>query len=123
MIATIPTTEKQYVVYGKKSISGVPELYGKRVVFLHNLPALGLDKEIIYVNSYAEMFEGLKNGEYDFAICPIQVGNVFLEKLDMYDFKSSYAVSHVYGAIALSPENEELKERINEVISDLYEEG
>ena len=29
-------------------------------------------------NSYAEMYKGLKNGEYDFAICPIQVGNVFL---------------------------------------------
>ena len=35
IIATLPTTEKQYVVYGRKNISSVAELYGRRVASLH----------------------------------------------------------------------------------------
>ena len=123
IIATIPTTEKQYVVYGRKSISSIPELYGKRVVSLHRLPELGLGDGITYLDSYAEVFDGLKSGEYDYAICPIQVGNVFLEKLDMKDVLPSYAVSHVYGAIALSADNKELKARMDQAISDMQREG
>ena len=123
MIATIPTAEKQYVVYGREKVASVPELYGKRVASLHRLPELGLEREITYLGSYAEIFEALKNGEYDFAICPIQVGNVFLQKLDIRDVQPSYAVSHVYGAIALSSENAELRDRINAVISDMQREG
>lgn len=123
MIATIPTFEKQYVVYGRESVSSVAELYGRRVVSLHQLPELELGDGITYLDSYAEVFEGLKSGEYEFAICPIQVGSVFLNKTNLTDVMPSYAVSHVYGAIALSPENEELKARMDEVISDMQKEG
>ena len=31
IIATLPTTERQYVVYGNREISSVAELYGRRV--------------------------------------------------------------------------------------------
>ena len=123
VIATIPTVEKQYVVYGRESVSSVPELYGRRVVSLHRLPELELGEGITYLDSYAEVFESLKRGEYDFAICPIQVGNVFLEKMDMADVMPSYAVSHVYGAVALLSDNVELKNRMDAVISDLQKEG
>ena len=51
VIATLPTTEKQYVVYGRNSISSVAELYGRRVASLHRVPGLGLDDEITYVDS------------------------------------------------------------------------
>ena len=122
MTATLPTVEKQYVVYGRTAISSVPELYGKRTVSLHHLPELGLDG-ITYIDSYAKIFTELKAGDFDFAICPIQVGNVFTEKLDMTDFKPSYAVGHIYGAIALHAGNDELRERINRVIADMQKEG
>ena len=79
IIATLPTTEKQYVVYGRKEISSVAELYGRRVASLHNMQGLGLDDEISYVHSYQRIFNGLKSGEYEFAICPIQVGGEFIE--------------------------------------------
>ena len=75
IIATLPTTEKQYVIYGRSSISSVAELYGRRVASLHSVPGLGLDDEISYVDSYEKIFAALKTGEYEFAICPIQVGN------------------------------------------------
>ncbi|MBQ9487495.1 MAG: transporter substrate-binding domain-containing protein, partial [Selenomonadaceae bacterium] len=65
-IASLPTTEKQYVVYGKSSISTVAELYGRRVASLHRMSGLGLDDEITYINSYQRIFEDLKNGEYEF---------------------------------------------------------
>ena len=123
MISTIPTAEKQYVVYGREKVSSANELYGKRIASLHRLTELGLDEYITYLDSYAEIFEALKNDEYDFAVCPIQVGNVFLEKMGLDDIRPSYAVGHIYGAMALSQENAELKDSINEVLSQLQKEG
>lgn len=123
IIATLPTTEKQYVVYGEHSISSVAELYGRRVASLHKMPGLGLDDEVSYVNSYEKMFEGLKNGEYEFVICPIQVGNEFLEKFEIRDVQPSYAVTHVYGTLAMHPEATQLRVRINAVLIQMQQEG
>ncbi len=87
------------------------------------MPGLGLDDEVSYVNSYEKIFEGLKNGEYEFAICPIQVGNAFLEKFDLDDFQPSYAVTHVYGTLAMHPEDTMLRVRINAVLIQMQQEG
>ncbi len=123
VIATLPTTEKQYVVYGKNSISSVAELYGRRVASLHRVPGLGLDDEITYVDSYEVIFEALKRGEYEFAICPIQVGNAFLEKLNITDVYPSYAVTHVYGTLAMHPEDTMLRVKINAILIQMQQEG
>ena len=123
MIATLPTTEKQYVVYGRRKISSVAELYGRRVASLHHMPGLGLDDEISYVNSYRKIFDGLKSGEYEFAICPIQVGNAFVESLKLTDVFPSYAVQHVYGTLAMHPEDTQLRVKINAVLIQMQQEG
>ena len=123
IIATLPTTEKQYVVYGRKEISSVAELYGRRVASLHRMPGLGLDDEISYIHSYKRMFEGLKSGEYEFAICPIQVGGGFLDKMNINDVFPSYAVQHVYGTLALHPEDTMLRVRVNAVLIQMQQEG
>jgi len=123
IIATLPTTEKQYVVYGRKEISSVAELYGRRVASLHKMPGLGLDDEISYVHSYQKMFKGLKSGEYEFAICPIQVGGAFLESFELNDVFPSYAVQHVYGTLALHPEDTQLRVRVNAVLIQMQQEG
>ena len=123
IIATLPTTEKQYVVYGQHPISSVAELYGRRVASLHRVPGLGLDDEVSYIDSYEKIFEGLKNGEYEFAICPIQVGNEFLEKFELDDIQPSYAVTHVYGTLAMHPEDTMLRVRINAVLIQMQQEG
>lgn len=123
MIATVPTTEKQYVVYGKKNVSSVADLYGRRVASLHKMPGLGLDDEISYVNSYQRIFQGLKDGEYEFAICPIQVGNMFVESLKISDVFPSYAVQHVYGTLAMHPEDTQLRVKVNAVLIQMQQEG
>ena len=123
LIATLPTTEKQYVVYGRNSISTVAELYGRRVASLHRVPGLGLDDEITYIDSYEVIFEALKRGEYEFVICPIQVGNAFLEKLDIDDVHPSYAVTHVYGTLAMHPEDTMLRVKVNAVLIQMQQEG
>ncbi len=123
IISTLPTTEKQYVVYGKTSISNVADLYGRRVASLHHVPGLGLDDEISYVDSYEKIFEALKNGEYEFAICPIQVGNDFLEKYELHDFHPSYAVTHVYGSMVLHPQDTVLRVKINAALIQMQQEG
>lgn len=123
IIATLPTTEKQYVVYGRKDISSVAELYGRRVASLHKMPGLGLDDEISYVHSYKRIFDGLKTKEYEFAICPIQVGNTFVEKFNLNDVFPSYAVQHVYGTLAMHPEDTPLRVRVNAVLIQMQQEG
>ena len=123
IIATLPTTEKQYVVYGRNSISSVAELYGRRVASLHPMPGLGLDDEITYVDSYELMFEELKTGEFEFAICPIQVGTAFLEKFQIDDVFPSYAVMHVYGTLAMHPEDTMLRVNVNAVLIQMQQEG
>ncbi|MBQ6131425.1 MAG: response regulator [Selenomonadaceae bacterium] len=123
IIATLPTTEKQYVVYGRRNITSVAELYGRRVASLHNMPGLGLDDEISYVHSYKKIFDGLKSGEYEFAICPIQVGGAFLEKLNLNDVFPSYAVQHVYGTLAMHPEDTMLRVKVNAVLIQMQQEG
>ena len=123
IIATLPTTERQYVVYGRKNISSVAELYGRRVASLHRMPGLGLDDEISYIHSYKRMFDGLKSGEYEFVICPIQVGGGFLEKMGIIDVFPSYAVQHVYGTLALHPEDTMLRVKVNAVLIQMQQEG
>ena len=123
IIATLPTTEKQYVIYGKTSITSVAELYGRRVASLHKMPGLGLDDEIAYIDSYEEIFSDLKKGEYEFAICPIQVGNVFLERFNLTDFHPSYAVTHVYGTLAMHPQDTMLRVMVNAVLIQMQQEG
>ena len=123
IISTLPTTEKQYVIYGRTGISSVAELYGRRVASLHKVPGLGLDDEISYVDSYEKIFAALKNGEYEFAICPIQVGSSFLDKFQLVDFYPSYAVTHVYGSMVLHPEDTMLRVRINAVLIQMQQEG
>lgn len=122
VIFTVPTVEKQYVLYGRESARSIANVYGKRIASLHKLPDLGLD-DIVYFDSYAKIFARLNAGEFDFAICPIQVGNTFLDKLHMDDVRPSYAVSHVYGALALHAEDTELKNRINDVLKELDREN
>ncbi|MBQ7198687.1 MAG: transporter substrate-binding domain-containing protein [Selenomonadaceae bacterium] len=122
-IATLPTTEKQYVVYGKREITSVAELYGRRIASLHRMSGLGLDDEIAYIDSYHKIFEELKSGEYEFAICPIQVGNTFLERFKLDDVFPSYAVLHVYGTLALHPEDTMLRVRVNAVLIQMQQEG
>ena len=123
IIATIPTTEKQYVVYGRTSISNVAGLYGRRVASLHHVPGLGLDDEISYIDSYEKIFAALKSGEYEFAICPIQVGNEFIEKFGLVDVEPSYAVTHVFGSMVLHPQDTMLRVRINAVLIQMQQEG
>ena len=123
MIATLPTAEKQYVVYGERAISSVADLYGRRVASQHRMPGLGLDDEITYMNSYEDIFRSLKKGEFEYAICPIQVGASFLEKLDMEDIIPSYAVLHVYSSLALHPKDMVLCVRLSALLRQMQEEG
>ena len=122
IIATLPIAEKQYVVYGHKPIYHVADLYGRRVASEHHLPGLGLDDEITYINSYEEIFRSLKQGEYEYAICPIQVGTFFLEKLDIKDVTPSYAVMHVYSSLGLHPKDTVLCVRLSAMLKQMQEE-
>ncbi len=122
IIGTIPTDEKQYVVYGKNKVNYVGELYGMRVAAYNKFDELGMD--VITGYSYQEMFEKLLSDELDYIICPIQVGDSFVEKLNARNtIVSSYQVSYMYGCMALKTGDEELCAKLNEVVKELQVEG
>nr|MCR5740868.1 response regulator [Gammaproteobacteria bacterium] len=121
LIGTIPTAEKQYVVYGYDSVDYLGELYGKRIGSMQMFSELGLD--ITYVSSYDEMFSKLKSKEFDYVICPIQVANSFLNKMDSKGIISSYPISYMYGCIALKDEDTLLRDKVNDIIEELHNEG
>ncbi|MCR5078303.1 MAG: response regulator [Bacilli bacterium] len=122
LIGTIPTDEKQYVVYGKKAVNYVGELYGMKVAAYNTFDELGM--KIITGYTYQEMFEMILTGELDYVICPIQVGNSFVDKLNARNvIVSSYQVSYMYGCMALKSEDTALCSRLNDVIKELQVEG
>ncbi|MCR4911531.1 MAG: response regulator [Bacilli bacterium] len=122
IIGTIPTDEKQYVVYGKTKVKYVGELYGKRVAAYNKFDELGID--VITGYTYQQMFEMLLSNELDYVICPIQVGNSFVDKLGARgEIVSSYQVSYMYGCMALKATDGELCKELNEVIKQLQIEG
>ncbi|MBQ9616922.1 MAG: transporter substrate-binding domain-containing protein, partial [Oscillibacter sp.] len=124
IIGTIPTGVKQYVVYGRKAVNQLGDLYGKKIASMQLFPSLGLANEIDYISDYRKMFHLVKDRKYDFLFCPIQVGNVLLNKLHLqHDLVSSYAVYHMYACMAMVPEYEWLRDGINDVLKDLQKEG
>ncbi len=123
MIATMPVDEKEYVVYGPDKVSGIGGLVGKRVGSMQMLSELGLTEEIVYVPTYREMFERLAAGEFDYIVCPLQVGDVFLRQMDLDGIVSSDSIQEMYGCIALREECTELRDRIDTVLRELYRDG
>jgi signal transduction histidine kinase/ActR/RegA family two-component response regulator len=122
IIGTIPTDEKQYVIYGRDKINYVGELYGMKVAAYNKFDELGMN--IITGYSYQEMFEKVLDGSLDYIICPIQVGDSFLEKLNARGkIVSSYQVSYMYGCMALKATDTELCSKLNNVIKQLQIEG
>ncbi len=122
IIGTIPTDEKQYVVYGKDTVSHVGELYGMRVAAYNKFDELGMS--VITGYSYQEMFEKLLADELDYVICPIQIGDSFLQKLHAEKIiVPSYQVSYMYGCMALKASDTELCRELNDVIKVLQTEG
>jgi len=122
MIGTIPTDEKQYVVYGKDRIEHIGELYGMRVAAYNRFDELGMN--VITGYSYQEMFEKVLNDELDYIICPIQVGDSFLDKLNARGtIVSSCQVSYMFGCMALKADDVELCSKLNGVIKTLQVEG
>ena len=130
LIATIPTARKQYVVYSKPKnrVTELGQLYGKNIAAMQIFPFLGLRK-LSYISDYRTIFRIVETGEeyngetYDYLICPIQVGNIFLKKLHIRDIEPSFAVSHIYACMALTPESETLRDDINAELRKLQSEG
>ena len=122
-LLTIPTAEINYVVYGRDKVSSIGELYGKRIASLKSFKELGLQKEITLLSSYEEVFTALKNNTYDYAICPIQVGNAFLRKLNIRGIRPSYQIAHTYSCMVLRKGNEDLRNRLDIAIGTLHREG
>ncbi len=121
LIGTIPTAEKQYVVYGYNSVNYLGQLYGKKIGSMQLFPELGLD--ITYIETYTEMFNKLEARELDYVICPIQVANSFLNKIDSKGIIQSYPISYMYGCIAFKSSDTELRDKVNDIVVELQSSG
>ncbi len=121
MIATIPTDEKQYVIYGREKVVNLGGLYNKKIAAYKDFPSLGLDLEVC--TNYTDIFTMLRDKKIDFAICPIQVGDHFVKTVGCTDVFASYVVGYSYGCLALKQGNEALRDRLNDVIKSMQADG
>ena len=123
LIATLPIAEVQYAVFGRERVDSVIDLYGRRTGSIYPFAQLGLGDGIVLCESYGEIFERLKAGQLDFAICPIRVGDALQTQLFIRDVRSSFAVGQIYGTLAVPAERTELRARLNDVLKALGDEG
>ena len=137
LLATIPTSEKQYVFYGKgeNEIHWLGELYEEEdgkdeiaIVSKQAFPGLALNS-LSYRPDYEDMFKELEASnpkrERKFVLCPIQIGNVLLQKMRWRDIHPSFALRHTYGCMALLPDraHREMRDKINVALRELQAEG
>ena len=81
VIATLPTTEKQDVVYGYREVKSVADLYGRRVASLHRMSGLGLDDEISYVIPTKKFLKDLKAANMNLQFVPYKLEIIFWKNL------------------------------------------
>ncbi len=121
MIPTVPTDEKQYVIYGYDKVTSLGGLYGKKIASYKDFPKLGLDLEIL--TSYTEIFTLLHDKKVDYVICPIQVGDYFIKEVGCGNAFPSYVVGYTYGCMALKQGSETLRDKLNVVIKAMQADG
>ena len=86
-IFTIPSCELDYVVYGREKADSIADLYNTRVASLVGLDGYGLSQELIRVSSYRDMFEGIRDGRYDYGICPKESAKAMLKQYGISGLK------------------------------------
>ena len=122
-IFTIPSCELDYVVYGRETADSIADLYNTRVASLIDLPGYGFSQELIRVSSYREMLEGIRDGRYDYGICPKESTRAMLEQYGISGLRPGFMVLRSNYCLILNKGSEDLKSRLDIALKTLYKEG
>ena len=122
-IFTIPSCELDYVVYGREKADSIADLYNTRVASLVGLDGYGLSQELIRVSSYRDMFEGIRDGRYDYGICPKESAKAMLKQYGISGLRPGCEVMRSNYCLILKKGSEDLKSRLDIALKTLYKEG
>lgn len=124
-LKTVPTSEDELMIFGKKKIGSTADLKDKKVALMSNsiierIFELNCDYVEYYTNS--QVLAAVDKGEVDYGICHSAVAKKIIEK-EQFDLYPAAVIMKSYPAIGVREDLPELKDKINEIIIQLSEEG
>lgn len=125
VLKTIAVSSDYLMVFGKNEINDISSLKDKRVGLITNSVIEKLyDLNCEYVPFYTntDVIDAVEAGTIDYGICHGSVAKKILEK-KKYDIVPSISLMNSYPAIGVRDDLPELRNKINNILNQLSEEG
>lgn len=125
VLKTVPASEDQLVIFGKKKINDVASLKGKRVGLMVNsiiTRIFELNCEFVDYFTNSDILAAVEKGDVDFGICHGSVARKIIEK-EGYKLIPSVSLMNSYPAIGVREDLPELRDKINTVLTEMSSEG
>lgn len=122
---TIAVSNDKLLVFGKKKINDISVLRNKKVGLITNSvieKIFDLNCEYVPFYTNTQILEAINNGTIDYGICHGSVGRKILEKSN-YDIEASISLMDSYPAIGVRDDLPELRDKINDILIQLSNEG
>lgn len=129
LIKSEPVSQDDFIVYSKKRINSVDELYGMKIAIIENanvltqLAMLNLDDECTEYSSNRKAMQAVIDDEADCAIMRNTIGNTLLSDPQLSSLTGYISIGKSYMCFGVDGEQAELAEQINEAIEELKTEG
>lgn len=125
VLKTIAVSSDYLMVFGKTEINDISSLKGKRVGLITNSvieKLYDLNCEFVPFYTNTDIIDAVESGEIDYGICHGSVAKKILEKKG-YDVVPSISLMNSYPAIGVRDDLPELRNKINNILNQLSEEG
>lgn len=125
MDKTIPILHDQLKVYGKNAASDAAALAGKKIGLIGKsviISLFQLNCEYVEFYNYADMLAALNNNKIDYAICHESVADCLIKDKN-YSLNKGFTLMQSYPAFGVRADAQELKNRLNGVLSGMAEDG
>ncbi|WP_407397004.1 diguanylate cyclase domain-containing protein [Treponema sp.] len=125
VLKSVPASKDSLVIFGKNKINNIAELKDKKVGLMVNsviTRIFDLNCDFVEFFTNTDILDAVDSGKVDYGICHHSVGVKIIEKNHLKIF-SSVELMNSYPAIGIRDDLPELRDRINDIIIKLSNEG
>ena len=126
----VPIGNDSFVFFGKKEIKNFGQLYSSKIAIIRDageaqtyLEAYDLGDNLVFFQSYTEMFQAVADNSCDFAFCRYSVGRLRAAGIDSSIKQVSSALLSVALSCAVKAGNTKLHNELNAAIIQLAKDG